>query len=580
MRYSLLLLLPLCAAIACGEEHSPVPRPFNTTPYADLVLSNGRFYTVDENQPRAEAVAIQNGKFIYVGDSAGIEPLIGEQTQQHDLGGRFVMPGMVDSHTHPGLVSMLGPDVAEGGMIPRTSHENIMAWLEEYAREHWLTPLIIADSWPVALYGTEGPRKEDIDEYVSIRPVLLFDDSGHSFWVNSSMLWLLGVDADTPDPAPGLSYFVRDEHGRPTGWAKEFALIPFIGEWLLAGEKDREAALVEYLEFLASRGVTTLYDAGNLLFHDSVYALVAKLEREGRLPVRYEGTYHIMFPDQVPKAVAEMRRLREEYGGELLRFNTVKIHFDGVGEIRTAAYLEPYEDDPKNRGATVLTTEELTAFILELEQEELDLHLHVVGDRATRIALDAYEAARSQAGEELRLRLTLSHLEVVDDADSPRFAEMGIVANFTPHWHGTYFQGARPGLGEQRWFRRERARSLHETGARLTFSSDVTGFGEMGRADPFYGMQIGHNRQDVGEEDGSIRPPANERLSLPTLLRGYTLNGAYQLRMDDRIGSIEVGKLADALVLDRNPFEVDRGAIHQIRPAAVIRNGEVIYGRL
>ena len=351
-------------------------------------------------------------------------------------------------------------------------------------------------------------------------------------------------------------------------------------EWLLAAEKDREAALVEYLDFLASRGVTTLYDGGNLLFHDAVYELVAKLEREGRLPVRYEGTYHIMFPDQVPKAVAEMQRLREKYGGQLLRFNTVKIHFDGVGEIRTAAYLDPYEDDPGNRGATVLTTEELTAFILELEEEGLDLHLHVVGDRATRIALDAYEAALSSADGELHLRLTLSHLEVVDDSDRGRFAKMGVVANFTPHWHGDYFQGAQPGLGEQRWFRRERARSLHDAGAHLTFSSDVTGFGEMGRADPFLGMQTGHNRQDVGKEDGPIRPPADERLSLQTLLRGYTLNGAYQLRMDDRIGSIEAGKLADALVLDRNPFEVERGEIHRIRPTAVIRDGEVVSGRL
>ncbi len=157
MRHPLLMLLPLCAALACGEEQAPVPRPLKTTPYADLVLTNGRFYTVNERHPWAEAVAIQNGRFIYVGDGAGVEPLAGEQTQRYDLGGRFVMPGMVDSHTHPGLVSMLGPDVAEGGVIPRTSHEDIMAWLEGYAREHWLTPVIIADSWPVALYGTEGP---------------------------------------------------------------------------------------------------------------------------------------------------------------------------------------------------------------------------------------------------------------------------------------------------------------------------------------------------------------------------------------------------------------------------------------
>lgn len=568
----------LAAVLAC--QPSPPPPASGIQPTAgDLLLTNGRIFTAALDAPWAEAVVIRGGTFAFVGGNAAARRFAADTAVVHDLEGRFAMPGIIDSHTHPGLVSMLGPGDPEP-LIPTTSREDILAWLRDYSRSHWYSPVIIANAWPVSLFGTTGPHKKDLDEVVSLRPVLLFDDSGHSFWMNSSMLWLLGVDEETPDPAPGLSQFVRDADGQLTGWAKEFAIIPFAGDSLLAGDGEREEALTRFLDFLASRGVTTLYDAGNLLSHDAVYRLIAKLERAGRLPLRYEGTYHIMFPDQLPKAVSEMTRLRSEYGGELLRFNTVKIHFDGVAEIRTAAYLDPYHDDPGNRGATLLSREVLTEFMLELEEAQLDLHLHAIGDRATRAALDAFEAARREAGGAMRLRLTLSHLEYVDEEDLPRFAEMGVIANFTPHWLGNYFQGAAPGLGEQRWNQRERARTLQEHGALLTFSSDVTGYAEMLRADPFYGIQVGHNRQDIGEEDGPIRPPADERLALDTLLRGYTANGAYQLRMEDVAGSIEIGKHADMVILDLNPFEVDRSAIHEVQPTAVLLGGRVTFGDL
>jgi predicted amidohydrolase YtcJ len=168
----------------------------------------------------------------------------------------------------------------------------------------------------------------------------------------------------------------------------------------------------------------------------------------------------------------------------------------------------------------------------------------------------------------------------VDASDLDRFEELGVIANFTPPWFGRYFQGARPGLGEHRWNNREHARTLLDHGARLTFSSDVTTYAEMPRSNPFYGMQIAHNRQDIGEEDGPIRPPEDERLSLDALLRGYTLDAAYQLRMEDVVGSIEIGKAADLVVPNENLFEKDRSAIHTVEPRAVLRSDELTFGSL
>lgn len=570
-----LAALALCAACSSSSLDTPCSSP------ADLVLTGGQIYTVNDAQPWAEAVAVTDGRFAYVGSTAGVESCVGDQTRRIDLGGRFVMPGMVDSHTHPGLVSLFGQTVDEA-VIPTSSQEDILTWFTQFAEENADELLLTAEAWPVGLYNPDGPNKADLDA-ITTQATLLFDDSGHSVWLNSSMLALLGIDNDTPDPVPGLSFFVRDENGELTGWVKEFGAIPFFLPFeavLVAPQEEREAAMVEFLNSLATQGVTTLYDAGTTLFQDTTYEIVAKLEREGRLPVRYEGTYHIILPEQTAQAVDEIERFRREYGGELLRFNTVKIHLDGVAEIRTAAFLDPYLDDPENSGGTLLNREELTSFILELEEAKLDLHLHVVGDRATRTALDAYEAAIAQAGGELRLRLTLSHLELINDKDLPRFAELGVLANHTPHWHGNYFQGAEPGLGPERYSNRERAVTLGNAGAILTFSSDVTTYPERVRADPFFGMQIGHNRQDIGEEDGPVRPPEEERLPLETLVRGYTLNGAYQLRMDADIGSIEAGKLADMVVLNNNLLEADRTAIYGTVPAAVLRAGEVVSGAL
>lgn len=489
-----------------------------------------------------------------------------------------MIPGLVDGHTHPGMIAFLGEDSSESP-IPQTSHGDIMAWLEGYAG--WFWPLMIqAGEWPTALYGIEGPRKEELDRIVRRRPVLLFDDSGHSQWLNSSALSLLGISASTPDPAPGLSHFVRDENGEPTGWVKEFALVPFVGDMLLPGRNEMKERLVEFLQFLSRKGVTTLFDAGNLIFHDEVYSLVAELEAEGRLPLRYYGSVHITFPSQLDTAVSELKRLRREYAGTRLRFEMIKIHFDGVAEIRTAAMLDPYLGENAGRGETLVDAERLRDFIVELHAEQIDLHLHTSGDRATRTALDAVEQALVHTSGELDCRLSLAHIEILAEEDEARFAELGVVANFTPHWYGGYFQGADLTIGE-RANRLHRVRTLLDRGAVVSFSSDVTTFSEMTRANPFFGMQTAHNRQEVEEgPDAPVMAPESERADVDSLLRGYTLGSASQLGLADQLGSLTVGKRADLVVLDQDIFSIDRYEIHSVEPDAVLMDGRLVSGRL
>ncbi len=588
-RPRLLIALLASLSVSACQPSAQDASPGDAGGPADLVLRGGKFFTLDEAQVWAEAVAIQDGRFVYVGDDAGVQSFVGPDTDRHDLSGRLTIPGLVDSHTHPGLMGResagyIAVPVGGGprGSLPRRgNNEEVVAAVQAYAQANPDLAWIEMGSWSGHVYGKAGPHRRDLDRVVPDRPVMLGDDTGHSVWVNSVALELMGVDRNTPDPVPGLSMFVRDADGEPTGWIKEFAAWPYARP--IAAEVDAESnkeGIATFLEYLSRLGVTTLLDAGNFNYHDLTYSLVAELEAAGRLPVRYEASYHIILPDQVPGAIDELQRLRRAYGGERLTFNTIKIHFDGTDELRTGAVLEPFSDDPGNRGTTLLDTEEMSDFIVRLHEARIDLHLHIMADRGVRIALDAVEEAQRSIDGDLYPRVTICHLDIIDTADYPRFKQLGVIANYTPQWHGL---GDRlpltaTTLGD-RFERMLLVQPLLDDGAVVTFSSDVTSLRGMERANPYLGMQIGHNRQYHEQGDAApIRLPMTERLDLEDLIKGYTSSGAYQLRMEDQLGSIEVGKLADLVVLDRNVFEVDRYEIHTVRPEAVFMEGEIISG--
>ena len=544
---------------------------------ADMVLRNGRIYTVDISQPWAEAVAIENGRFVYVGDADGVQEFIDSGTVEYDLKGRFVLPGLVDSHTHPGLVAR-SVDYVELPWTPETKKEMFDA-LVSYAEENPEKKFIVGGRWPTGLFGEEGPNRHELDAVIPDRPVILTDTSGHAQWLNTRALEVLGIDRNTPDPIPGLSYLYRDADGEPTGWIKERA----ISEQLAAagiGDQVSADSLAGFLDYLAALGVTVVFDAGN---GEAGYQAAAELDRDNKMPLRYEGSYRIEVEDQFSGAVEELKRLRKTYGGERLRFNTIKVMFDGVSEIRTSAVLDPFLGEENFRGKTLVDATQLRDFILELHEDEIDLHLHTVGDRAVRTALDAVEAAHAELGGAPNVRVTLCHLEVIDEADFDRFSELNIFSNFSPQWHGGHIQGADLTLGRERYDRMFTVQPLLDRDVSVTFYSDITNAGKWrtDRASPYFGMQVGHTR--VEPEFGpnaSIRPPENERLSVEDMIRGYTLNGAGQLGLEADLGSIEVGKVADLVVLDRNLFETLPGQLKSARPTAVLVEGELITGSL
>jgi len=581
-------LAGLLALVACTDTAPLSQQAHKKSAPAKAAYSNARIYTLDDQSPWAETMVTEGADIIFVGSEDGARHYIDAETHIFDLSGQFVMPGLIDTHTHPGLVATLSEGDSEDDSeddgdvgdnhLPKDSKESLYRFLHDYADEHPFKPFVML----VNSFLPEGPNKEELDKIFPWRPVILMDNSGHSTWANSMALWLLGVDKDTPDLSPGISEFARDQHGEPTGWIKEFAVMEQFGEFLVPPKAELREGLLSYLNFLSSRGVTTLWDAGNFSMHDDVYKVVAELDREGLLPLRYEGSYHVWDPKQIDTAVTEFKALREKYAGDRLQFNTLKIHYDGVNEILTAGMLEPYSTDPGNRGGVLFDAMRLSSFIEELNREGIHLHLHTVGDWATREALDAVELARKRINKPLSIEVTLSHLEIVSPEDIERFVELGVNANFTPHWFGgtVFGEAAATNLGAERASRSQVVNEFVQAGASVTLSSDVVSERESYRADPFMGMQMSVTRREYDNQQGPVLSPASASLSLENAMAAYTRNGASQLGVASRLGQLAEGMKADFVVLNQNPFELDIDRLYQVTPRATLLDGALVSGSL
>lgn len=576
-------LFCLCLLAACNSNNNSDINPDSDSApvapvVADLVLTGGKIYTVNTGQPWAQAVAVKGDTLVFVGDTAAAQVHIGSQTQVADLDGRMVLPGFIDTHAHPMQSAGLAYALQLDSSMTLAEIQDAVA---SYAEEEPDRALLLGFGYGEFHFGAAGPTKDMLDAAVPDRPVLLIDEGGHTAWANTRALEVFGVDGSTPDPIPGKHFYRRDTQGNLTGSMVESqTFFPLLAQF---GAYDSTQALnsgnLVYFVFRAS-GVTTVFDAGMSSFEPQALEVAAQLADEGRLPFRLVASHMIQHPDQLAGAVAHFRDLEATYNRGLLKMGSIKIHNDGTIEARNAAMLEPYADEPANSGVVLLEADALAAFVLEVDAAGIDVMIHTIGDKAVREALDAIASARLQHPN-ASTRHTLTHLEQVNDADLPRFAQIpDLIAQTTPFWHAYYDESA-VALGAARAARYHRYRQLLEGGVRVTFGSDfpATGDSPFDMA-PLPNIEVGHTRQQIGEPDSRILGDPSERLSIETLIRGYTLDAAYQLRMEDEVGSLEIGKQADLVILDKDIFAVPAHEIHRIRVETTILAGKVIHGGL
>ena len=530
-------------------------------PANSLVIRNAHVRTCDPDAQVASTLVIRDGVLVHVGnDSTGVDT---DGLDDYDLGGRTVLPGLVDSHTHPGMVARS----AWHKRLPWTHDVNeILAFVRDYAEKHAATeePFLYFEYYPGDTFAGSAPTKELLDTAVADRPCFLQDHGEHEHWVNSRMLELMGVTKDTPDPVPGLEMFVRDQHDEPTGQLREGVHQHFLDTMYdKLGWRPPEDLTAErirpFLRFLTEHGVTAIFDA--ITEGNAMLAAVLELDRRDELNMYYDGALRFRDLADLPGVLDDLAELQNAYGGKRIRMRTVKLFLDGTNELGNSALLAPKCDysGASDVGEIALTTDELTSCLLLCNEREVDVHIHMVGDRAFRVGCDAVELAKekaSAAGLSWRTQVTFAHCELIDPADMHRPAALGIVINWTTHWSGGYFgEGARHLLGPERWNRMYQFNQIAESGAIVSFSSDVVTAYEAHRAAPFFGMHVAETRVDpefpVHPDlfPGSVRPEPTAGLSRELLLDGYTRNGALQLRLDDKIGSIAPGKAANLVVV-------------------------------
>jgi predicted amidohydrolase YtcJ len=518
-------------------------------------------------------------RIVCVGDETDVQSFIGPQTRVVDLSGKMLLPGFVEGHIHP----LIGATLTRGADLQFNTREAILDALKAYRDKVKTKGIIRGFGWRYFAFPATGPRKEDLDAIWPDVPVILLAIDAHSAWVNSRTLTLAGVTKDTKDPLPGFSYFERDvASGEPTGYLVEVPAIIQVNNAVEPFSPDYVAeGLAEWLPHASAAGITTVFDAGMQVIPDAEgFAIYADLERRGRLPFRVVGSYYHNNPSIDPLPV--IKALQREFQSELVRASVLKLNIDGGDAQYTAALLDPYADSPKISGDTLLPPELFADIIRRADRDGIDIHIHSYGDRATRLSLDAFEAA-IKANPQRDRRHAMAHLLLVDPADVLRFGKLGVTAQFSAQWavpDQQWRDVTRSRLGAARSDTLYRINSILRHGGVASFGTDWPAAGYYSTFRPLDAIEVAITRRELDKPKDPQLPPIAEAITLDAALKASTLGPAYQLRMERDVGSIEVGKLADLIVLERNLFEVAPQEIHKTEVLMTLMNGQVRHDQL
>ena len=539
---------------------------------AELVITGASIRTLDRGGTVAEALAVTGGRIAAVGDARALRGFVGPRTRVLELRGETVLPGFHDAHVHPptGGRHLLLCDLHD---LP-WNREAYLRRIGEYAAAHPDDPWIVGGGWAMPAFAGGTPSRRDLDAIVPGRPVYLENRDAHGGWANSAALALAGVTAATADPPDGR--IEREPDGSPQGTLHEGATN--LVERLLppVTQEQWEEALRRAQAYLHAFGITSITDAWVTPEHVPAYRALAE---RGELTLR---TSLSLWWDRAGglEQLAWFEHARRETAVGRLRTTSVKLMLDGVLENGTGALLEPYLDRTgratSNSGIAFIDADRLAEEIAPaLDRAGFDLHMHAIGDRAVRTGLDAVAAIRAMNGVADR-RPHIAHVQVVHPADIPRFAALGVTATIQPLWAAWEAQMRDltvPFLGPERVARQYPFGSLARSGAHLAGGSDWS----VSTPNVLHEVEVAVNR--VVPESRGIEPPflPGERLDLETALRAFTTGGAWVQRLEPTTGTLEPGKLADIVILDRDLFDRGAGEIGDARVALTLMEGQAVY---
>jgi predicted amidohydrolase YtcJ len=536
---------------------------------ADIVFRGGVVYTADASRPSARAVAIRAGRIVYVGDDEGVQPFVAVSTRVVDLQGGMLLPGFHDSHVHvlQGGLGMVSCDLSTDATA-----EAIIAHIARCAREAPEAAWVTGRGWQLSAFVDANPTSHELDAVVPDRPAFFTAADGHSAWLNTRALAAAQIAGSTPDPAGGR--IERDPvTGEPTGTLRDMAAGVVLRVLPPPTSEEMEAAVIRGIRLANSFGITSVHEARA---QDAMLAAYASLDRRGALNARVTAAtaVDLALSDarDVPAEVTRLERLRSDYRGARLRITAAKIAADGALEAQTAALLEPYVNTD-DRGPTVMPPDVLTALVVALDRLHFQIHVHAIGDRATRMSLDAFAAARAANGGDGPVH-QIAHLQLADAADMPRFRLLRVAANVQGLWayRDADVRSVEPLIGPDRSQRLYPIGSLFKAGAMLVGGSDWS----VSSMNPLLAIQVATTRRGPRAVPGPAWLP-DERVSLDAMLAAYTINGARIQFQDEEVGSLVVGKAADLVVLDRNLEAIPAEEIHNAQVRYTFLEGRQVY---
>jgi predicted amidohydrolase YtcJ len=552
LRISRMLASILGGLALAGCERAPADAP------ADLLFINGAIVTMDITRPRAEALAVRADRILAVGSRNALAALTGPQTVIVDLDGGALLPGFHDRHAHPikGGLQNLGCSLAGLDEVAAILARVAACAAGTADAGGW----VVGRGWSLGLFPEGNPHRSLLDDVVAERPVFLEAEDGHSAWVNSEALRIAGLDADTPDPPRGV--IERDpETGAPSGTLRETA-VDLVEALLPEIDFDmRLAALRLGVEEANRYGITAVTDAS--VGHEEL-AVYRALEAEDQFSLRVTAALDWPGPDADDAAFEQLLRTRTELTSPLIRLTSVKIFVDGVLEGDTAALLEPYlHRERAFSGELLLEPDQLADAVSRFDSLGLDVHLHAIGDRAVRAALDAVEQARERNTGRTHGRHQIAHLQLVHPDDYPRFAALDVAANFQALWAypDPYINDINlPQVGPARVARMYPIGSLERAGATIVAGSDWP----VSSMNPWDAIEVALTRQDPRRRHTGVLN-ASEAVGLDTMLAAFTREGGRVAGLDQITGMLRPGFAADLVWLEDDPHRRDAHGLANLR---------------
>ena len=558
-----LALIVYSVSASCAQSQQQV---------ADTLYTNGKIYTVSEDLPWVEAVAIKDGKFIAIGKTDRVKVMAGDATEVIDLGGKFAMPGLNDAHVH--MQNAYKPELLEDEILflpsDEDSIEELQKIIKKFAENNPDSEHLFIQNLRYSLFPNNSPTKVFIDSVVSDRPVYIISEPMHEALFNTKALEAEGITKDTPDPPKGM--ITRDpETGEPTGWMKESACRPAWAREPKLSEEDEMLGLKGIAAYLNSVGITSVIQTHAT---EPIVAAAKKLDEQGDLTIRMGISWTWNDP-QEPRSLEEQLKVIEErgkYASDMIYVDFVKISVDG-NPGSTAFMLEPYVIS-KHRGDPTYTDDELFETIEKADRMGLGVTAHSIGDAGTRQFVNAIKKVKTKHGE-LNGRHVVSHGITIDPVEISQLKDLDISVEFSPVvWYpNSLTEANRPELGDERVNRICPMASVVKSGGRIAIASD----GPIAWHEPLVTLETAVTRKAPGGTSEALN--AAEAIDVKTAIKAMTLDSAYLIKQEDKVGSIEVGKRADMIILDKNILEIPATEIGTTKVLTTLLDGKVVFDR-